>query len=342
MNNFTDIILKYHSSEMTNAESEEFLRNLSLNEPMRKEFEFQEKIDELMKQSLLLEAIESDPYLIKAEILARKDIATYLNKPPISEDGVRKAKKDFNLYDEEPEVESQKKIAHAEVEMALSGIDDISEVWVRNFEEKKSAMVDDITANRITEYVKKSDPFNETIIQMPSALQRINRKIVFMVAAAMLVFSLLLFKALTPSFNGNSIYKEYYEPLESNSYRLRGNSNEAAGKLQEGVDYYLSKNYTKAELVFNELRKMDTNLPEVLLFSGLNNMGQGNFAAAISTFKELLSADDQYVPEAQWYLGLCYIKAGENQKAHSLMEILSRTEGIYKKKAQLILENFNR
>jgi lipopolysaccharide biosynthesis regulator YciM len=87
---------------------------------------------------------------------------------------------------------------------------------------------------------------------------------------------------------------------------------------------------------------MNEKLPEVLLFSGLNQMGQSNFLAAINIFKDLLAIEDQFVPETQWYLGLCYVKTGENQKARSLMEKLSETEGIYKKKAQLILKNLDR
>lgn len=86
---------------------------------------------------------------------------------------------------------------------------------------------------------------------------------------------------------------------------------------------------------------MNTNLPEMLLFSGLNQMGLGNIPAAITLFSDLLSSKDQFVPEAQWYLGLCYLKTGDNLKARSLMETMSETEGIYKKKAQLILKNLN-
>lgn len=333
MNNFTDIVLHYRSGEMTKTEREEFKYKLSVNEELRKEYIFQEKLDNIMKNSLLLESVESDPDLIKAEILARKDIHTYLNKG-----GERSNKKDFINH----EVELQKKIAKAEVEMVLSGIDEISEVWVRNFDESKHAIEHDIAARGIIEYMKKSDPFNETVIQMPLVRRRINRRIVFQVAAAVLVLSLILFKSLTPSYSGDSVYKRYYEPLEANSFRLRGSSNENAGKLQEGVDYYMSKNYAKSELVFNELREKNENIADVFLFSGLNQMGQGNFAAAITSFTDLLSTEDQFVPEAQWYLGLCYIKTGEILKARPIMEILSETEGIYRKKAQLILNNLNR
>ncbi len=336
MNNFTEIILNYHSGEMNKTEREEFKRNLNINENLRKEYVFQCKIDKIMKQSLLLEAIENDPELIKAEILALKDIDNYRRSKV--ENSI---KREFSIVEVDTEVELRKKIAKAEVEMILSGIDDVSEEWVKTFEQKKPSQ-DDVAAQRIIEFVKQSDPFNEKVIQMPVMRRRITRKIGYQAAAAVLILSLLLIRPLTPSFMSGSVYDQYYEPLEANSYRLRGNSNEITGKLQDGVDYYLSKDYTHAELAFKELRKMNDNLPEVLLFSGLNQMGQGKFPEAITIFTDLLNAEEQFVPEAQWYLGLCYIKTGENVKALSIMETLSETEGIYKKKAQLILENLKR
>ncbi|MCX6239528.1 MAG: hypothetical protein NTY07_18585 [Bacteroidia bacterium] len=337
MNNFTDIILNYHSGEMSNVEREEFKRNLRYNKQLRKEFVFQEKLDNIMKQSLLLESIERDPDLIKAEILARKDIDTYRNKG-----GLRSGKQDINIYEVENEVELQIKIAKAEVEMVLSGIDDITEVWVSNFGQSNPTIGNDVASRRIAEYVKKSDPFNESDIQVPALRRLMTKKIVFQIAAAVLVLSMLLFKSLTPSYSGDSVYERYYEPLDANSFRLRGSSREVTGKLQEGVDYYLSKDYTHAELTFNELRKMNENSQEVLLFSGLNQMGQGDFPSAITLLSKLLSLEDQFIPEAQWYLGLCYIKTSEIQKAHSLMETLSETEGIYKNKALVILKSLNR
>lgn len=83
-------------------------------------------------------------------------------------------------------------------------------------------------------------------------------------------------------------------------------------------------------------------MPELLLFSGLNKMGQNNFSAAITTFKDLLSQEEQFVPEAQWYLGLCYIKTGDLVNARSVFAELAQTEGLYRKKAQRILRNLTR
>ena len=106
MNNYNDIILKFRSDEMNAAEREEFKHFMRHNEQLRKEFVFQEKLDKVMKQNLLLEAIENDPDLIEAEILALKDIETYLNM-----DKLKVGKKDTNEV--ESEVESQRKLAEA-------------------------------------------------------------------------------------------------------------------------------------------------------------------------------------------------------------------------------------
>ena len=336
MNNFSDLILKYQSGEMSIAERKEFNRDFFLNIELRKEFIFQEKLDKVMKESLSLEGFESDPNLIKAEILAQKDIDNYMSKS-----GVKNQSKPFINIEVDAEVEIRKRIAKAEVEMVLSGIDDIAETWVKDFDNRKSELYNDEFAKQIREYVKTSNPI-EPSVQVPAASHTISRRLVFQLAAAVFVLSLLLFKVLTPSFSGSSLYNRYYEPLEANSFQLRGTVQDANSKLQEGVDYYLSKDYNKAEIAFNSLRKMDKILPEVRLYSGLNQMGLNNYPAAISTFGDLLASQDEFIPEAQWYLGLCYIKTGELAKAKTLLVTLSETEGIYKKKAQVILKNLNR
>ncbi len=72
----------------------------------------------------------------------------------------------------------------------------------------------------------------------------ISRKVVFQVAAAELVLSLLMIRQLTNSYTNDSVCNQCYEPLEVNSFRLRGNSNEITGRLPEGLDCYLSRDYT--------------------------------------------------------------------------------------------------
>ena len=120
MNNYNDLILKYQSGEMTIPEREEFNRNFFLSEELRKEFLFQEKLDKVMKKNLFLEGIESDPNLIKAEILALQDIDNYLNNSNMK--NIRMENKTINI---ETEVEIRKKIAKAEVEMIYGQVEGV-------------------------------------------------------------------------------------------------------------------------------------------------------------------------------------------------------------------------
>ena len=113
-----------------------------------------------MKKRLSLESIESDPDLIKAEILAQQDIDKYLNKT-----GIQNPKRSIDNFEVETEVEIRKRIAKAEVDMVLSGVDDISEKWVKDFEKRKSALRSDKGAQQIVEYVRKSEPYKGKIIQ---------------------------------------------------------------------------------------------------------------------------------------------------------------------------------
>lgn len=336
MNNFTDIILKNRLGEMNKAEREDFKRNLVLNEQLRKEYSFQEKLDNILKNSMLLDSIENDPDLIKADILAQRDIGLFMDLSKSRNSG-----NNSNL-DIQDEVEMRKKIAKAEVEMFLSGIDVLSEVWVRNYDFNKKTIAEDAEAQRITNYIKKSLTQNLRVVTLPSLTHQLTRKIGYSVAAAVLVLSLLTVKSLTSTYTGDNLFDKYYSPLEANSYRMRGNSQEGIEKLQDGIDYYVSKDYAKAEMAFEQLAGPSENRSEILLYSGLNKMQQGNYTGAIALFEDLLSQQDLFVPEVQWYLGLCYVKTGDKLKALPMMESLANTEGLYKNKARIILKDLRR
>lgn len=336
MNNFTDIILKNRLGEMNKAEREDFKRNLVLNEQLRKEYSFQEKLDNILKNSMLLDAIENDPDLIKADILAQRDIDVFmgLNKSTTLE---RKGNLDLEV-----EVEMRNKIAKAEVEMFLSGVDVLSEVWVKNFDFNRKSIKEDVVAQNIVNYINKSLTQNQPVISLPIFTHSLTRRIGYSVAAAVLFLSLLTVKSLTSTYTSGNIYDKYYEPLEANAYRLRGNAQDGQEKLQEGIDLYVSKDYAKAEMAFGQIENIKENQSEILLYSGLNKMQQGNYSGAIGLFEELLSKQDLFIPEVQWYLGLCYLKTGDKLKALPLMESLSHTEGLYKNKAYLILKDLRR
>ena len=135
------------------------------------------------------------------------------------------------------------------------------------------------------------------------------------------------------------LYSINYKPLTEVSFAYRGEPvNNKVREFQTAIDFYLSGDYIKADEIFNKELQHDTS-PELLLYSGLNKMAKNDFYVAIQLFNKLLYSSDIYTIEAQWYLALCYIKTNQKEKAKNIMGVLSKTEGIYKKNAGIILKN---
>ena len=340
MNNFTDIILKNRLGEMNKAEREEFKRNLFLNEKLRKEYSFQEELDNVMKNSLLLESIESDPDLIKADILAKNDINNFLKNKKSTQKNIIAP----HAIGIEDEVELRKKIARAEIEMFVSGIDVITDAWVKNYNYDKKILNMFPENQEIYNYIKQSLDTSVTPVRHIRGIFSPISLRVGVSAAAVLLFSVILIKSLSFSIADNSQYTKFYEPLDGNSYHMRGSNsiNDNDKKLQEGIDYYLTGKYNTAENVLNQIPVNTVENPEVLLYKGLTKMELNKNAEAIDLFSSLINLNDQFVPEAQWYLGLTLLKTGETDRAKQLFNVLSKTEGIYKKKSYDILSNLNR
>jgi len=187
--------------------------------------------------------------------------------------------------------------------------------------------------NQIPEHIESLESLNFSI-------QKVNInplvKKVTLFFGTVLVFLFFLLVSMTSYDN---IYNKNYEILYGSSFILRGDYKYDGDKMNfiTGVNYYLNEKYIDAEIIFDELLQNKNISSETLLYSGLNKMAQHKYTEAIILFNILLSTNDNYEIEAQWYIGLCYIKIGNKNMAISVMKNLSVTESVYKKKSQIIL-----
>jgi tetratricopeptide (TPR) repeat protein len=89
--------------------------------------------------------------------------------------------------------------------------------------------------------------------------------------------------------------------------------------FNQGVHYFIHRNYIKAGEKFQEAYKIDkTNIP-VLLYLGLLLLKRKNSYAAEKYFKEAVQLD-QDNDDAWFYLGESYLEAGELRKALTMFE----------------------
>jgi len=168
------------------------------------------------------------------------------------------------------------------------------------------------------------------------------RKYLFAAVAAAAAIILVMI-GLSPSFtSADRLFQTYYEPLDASDYTRRGERTDLYLNMTEGINLYNQGAYEKSNHVFSRLYSIHAPLAEVRLFSGLTYMGLGAYDTAVHFFEELLENNVRYVPEATWYLSLCYLKTGELEKAGDLLPGLDEYEGLYSEQAQDLRKKLRR
>lgn len=89
--------------------------------------------------------------------------------------------------------------------------------------------------------------------------------------------------------------------------------------FNQGVHYFIHKNYIKAGEKFQEAYKIDKTSIPVLLYLGFLLLKRKNAYAAEKYFKEAVQFD-QDNDDAWFYLGESYLEAGELRKALTMFE----------------------
>jgi len=89
--------------------------------------------------------------------------------------------------------------------------------------------------------------------------------------------------------------------------------------FNQGVHYFIHKNYIKAGEKFQEAYKIDNTSTPVLLYLGFLLLKRKNAYAAEKYFKEAVQFD-QNNEDAWFYLGESYFEAGELRKALTMFE----------------------
>lgn len=133
----------------------------------------------------------------------------------------------------------------------------------------------------------------------------------------------------------NRLYAEYYAPLSNfNDYILANNTFIIAKQK------YMDGDYTNALLILKNLPSYITIEAERNMFIGLSSMEIGRYKVAADYFEEILTNQStfDYIPHVRWYLGLCYLKLGDKEKAVETFRTIVNSNNDYSRKAKQILK----
>ncbi len=110
--------------------------------------------------------------------------------------------------------------------------------------------------------------------------------------------------------------------------------------LKKFEDAYRSGDYRQAETTLKELGDENDDVRFYLALSQFYQYPTG-ITHATEGFTELSMAEGRFQEQSRWFLGLCYLGVGEEEKAKSIFEEIANTESHYKQQlARNILKTF--
>jgi len=155
------------------------------------------------------------------------------------------------------------------------------------------------------------------------------------IAGLVLIGVLTMFsgKKLSSEEIMNRYYKVYEPPTSQRSVQ-----SETDADFTLALEFYNTRDYEKAAILFNKVLKRKPNDMQTVLLKGVSNFEEKKYPEAKQSFSKVIdNKDNLYVDQAQWFLSLCYLNTNENDKAIQLLKIIVIENGNYKNEANKII-----
>lgn len=152
------------------------------------------------------------------------------------------------------------------------------------------------------------------------------------IAATILVTVLLGGSLLFNNSTEQKLYDQYFQP-ETTILTVRS-AGAPITAIEKGMNLYELEEYEKAITAFSS----DNDNLLGKLYSGYSFMHLERYNFAEEQFIAILNNQNNLlIDQAEWNLGLCYLKTGEADKAKNIFDHIANTQTNYKNKALELL-----
>jgi len=187
---------------------------------------------------------------------------------------------------------------------------------------------------RFTDFAFSSDD----IIYATSPKKNRNRRYKYFMYAFLVILILTTSFIYYINFSGpkKSTFEKYYVENTISHPRSGVDKFDAIIKFQQ-------KDFDSASYLFEKILKQDESNVTIKFYLGISNIETENYEKSIDLFKEIIENNDNlYVEHSTWYLGLCYLKIDDKEKAtEQFQKLKSDPKGYYYKKSKSILKEIN-
>jgi tetratricopeptide (TPR) repeat protein len=167
-------------------------------------------------------------------------------------------------------------------------------------------------------------------------VQMYNRKWWY-AAASMLVLCAVaatLYLQAPRNISNDSLFTQYYNS-ENIIDQTRGDQN-----IVEAVIKFQQKDFRTASVLFKSILDKDNSNIAVWFYYGISNIETKNYDNSIKAFNTIIKQNDNlYIEHAEWYLGLCYLKNNQKDKAiDQFVVVASNPDNFHRQEAKNILD----
>jgi tetratricopeptide (TPR) repeat protein len=166
---------------------------------------------------------------------------------------------------------------------------------------------------------------------------------ILITSVCILLAAVFSYVILNKNLNNTSekLYARYYKPADI-SMSFRSSGNVLNNDLRSAMSLYDSKKYNAAINLFEKILNEDASRVGLNLYSGISYMEIKQYAEANARFKKVIDQkSNAFVESATWYLGLCYLKTNEKEKARKVFAGIAGAGGYYKNDARHILKSLD-
>ncbi|MBE0673294.1 MAG: tetratricopeptide repeat protein [Bacteroidales bacterium] len=144
--------------------------------------------------------------------------------------------------------------------------------------------------------------------------------------------------------SSEDLFNEYFSvaPTASESV-TRSSGSGTAEAYMLAVDYYNKGNFQGAINQFLKYTLTNLENPEAFMMLGNSYANIEEYTEAGINYKKVVDHNDNlYIEDANWLLGLCYLRTEEIDKARTQMELIARSDSRHNSQAKDVLRKMNK
>jgi tetratricopeptide (TPR) repeat protein len=186
---------------------------------------------------------------------------------------------------------------------------------------------------------------SEEVINTPSGFSRLRTSSFRWLAAAASVAVLIIGANVAFLFNEQSyepqeLYSMYYKPYDS-YVSVRSGNIDTDDIFIQALMKYEKQEFDETIALLNRIIEVDNMNIASMFYLGVSFIETGRYADAYNSFTKIVDHNDNlFIEQAEWYLGLTFLRSNEQEKARKQFETIAESQSFYNEKAKELLQQF--